>query len=249
MTHGAVRRRPHARHSEVAALRARLRPAQRTSATEQHRHSRRDAHPRAPSGVSSGAVGPAGVRSTCARTITTFGHRHRRRRRRRLGGAARAARHGRRPRLRLTLVAPDAEFSYRPLAVAEPFSLGRARPRAALAVRGGDRCRSGAVDALVGGRRRGPPDPVASTAGRAPTMRCWSRLGDVPSPEWRARGTWFPGGDRGTTPDCCATSRRATRSAWRWSYRPGAVWPLPAYELALTTAGEAARDGTGPIWR
>src|SRR6188472_1613599 len=29
-------------------------------------------------------------------------------------------------RVRLTLIAPDAEFSYRPLAVAEPFALGHA---------------------------------------------------------------------------------------------------------------------------
>ena len=30
-------------------------------------------------------------------------------------------------RVRLTLIAPDPDFSYRPLAIAEPFGLGRAQ--------------------------------------------------------------------------------------------------------------------------
>src|SRR5215207_8723964 len=52
-------------------------------------------------------------------------------------------------RISLTLVAPDPDFSYRPLAVAEPFALGRAHrvPLARFADEIGARL---VVDALVG---------------------------------------------------------------------------------------------------
>ena len=43
-------------------------------------------------------------------------------------------------RVSLRLIAPDPDFSYRPLAVAEPFAHGPCPPRAAQALRGRDRC-------------------------------------------------------------------------------------------------------------
>ena len=43
-------------------------------------------------------------------------------------------------RVSLRLIAPDPDFSYRPLAVAEPFGMGHAHHVPLEALRGRDRC-------------------------------------------------------------------------------------------------------------
>jgi sulfide:quinone oxidoreductase len=144
-------------------------------------------------------------------------------------------------RVALTLVAPDPDFTYRPLAVAEPFGVGHAERIAlrrftdevgAVFVRdaveavddasGEARLRSGgtiAFDALLlatGGRQ------VAGIEGAT---------------------TWWPGGD----PDVYGGLLRDIDEGYTKSVAivvpPGAVWPLPAYELALMTMGEARAMG------
>ena len=70
---------------------------------------------------------------------------------RRCSGCARS----RATRVRLTLVAPDPEFAYRPMAVAEPFAAGMAR-RVPLADVAADAHAELVADALVGRRRQRP---------------------------------------------------------------------------------------------
>ena len=77
-------------------------------------------------------------------------------------------------RVRLTLVAPDPDFSYRPLAVAEPFGLGHAH-RVPLSQFAEDAGAELVVDAARRRRRRGARACACATAARGRSTRCWSR--------------------------------------------------------------------------
>ena len=146
--------------------------------------------------------------------------------------------------LRIVLVAPSDEFAYRPLAVAEPFSLGHVRryplePIAAdfgaelvhdavVEVKAGERrvvCESGATldyGALVlaPGARAEPPLPHTITFGATGSRaRLDALLDDIRDGSCRDVAFLVP---------------------------PETSWSLPLYELALMTAGEAA-SGTR-VW-
>jgi sulfide:quinone oxidoreductase len=144
-------------------------------------------------------------------------------------------------RVRLTIVAPDPDFTYRPLAVAEPFGLGHAHrvPLAQLAEEIGAEV---VVDAVV----------AVDDAGREARLRDGgARAFDalLLAPGGRAVAgvegatTWWPGGD----PDVYGGLLRDIEEGYTKRLAivvpPGAVWPLPAYELALMTAGEAREMG------
>jgi sulfide:quinone oxidoreductase len=144
-------------------------------------------------------------------------------------------------RARLTIVAPDPDFSYRPLAVAEPFGLGHAHrvPLAQLAEETGAEV---IIDAVVG---------VDDAGGEARLRDGGTRAFDalLLAPGGRAVAgvegatTWWPGGD----PDIYGGLLRDIEEGYTKRLAivipPGAVWPLPAYELALMTAGEAREMG------
>jgi sulfide:quinone oxidoreductase len=144
-------------------------------------------------------------------------------------------------RARLTIVAPDPDFSYRPLAVAEPFGLGHAHrvPLAQLAEETGAEV---IIDAVVG---------VDDAGGEAQLRDGGTRAFDalLLAPGGRAIAgvegatTWWPGGD----PDIYGGLLRDIEEGYTKRLAivipPGAVWPLPAYELALMTAGEAREMG------
>jgi sulfide:quinone oxidoreductase len=139
-------------------------------------------------------------------------------------------------RARLVLVAPDADFSYRPLAVAEPFGLGHAH-RVPLsrfaedagaelvleAVTGVDDT-AGEVRLANGGRRRF--DALLLAPGGRP-------VAGVPGAT-----TWWPGGDSESYGGLLRDLDEGYAKSLAIVVPPGAVWPLPAYELALMTAGE-----------
>lgn len=144
-------------------------------------------------------------------------------------------------RVRLTLVAPDADFSYRPLAVAEPFAQGRAErvPLETVAADAGAELVRDAVVAVDDAAGlvllRGGGTVAFDALLLAPGARA---VEGVPGAT-----TWWPGGD----PDAYGGLLRDIEQGYTKRLAlvvpPGSVWPLPAYELALMTAGEARGMG------
>src|SRR3954452_1874819 len=144
-------------------------------------------------------------------------------------------------RVRLTLAAPDAEFTYRPLAVAEPFALGHAY-RVPLSRFAEDTGAELVIDAAVG---------VDDAAGRIQLRDTGERAYDAaiitpggrPVKGLEGAVTWWPGGDRETYAGLLQDIDEGYAKRIVIAVPPGAVWPLPAYELALMTAGQAADMG------
>jgi sulfide:quinone oxidoreductase len=150
-----------------------------------------------------------------------------------------------RDRVRLTLIAPDPDFSYRPLAVAEPFGLGHAH-RVPLKRFAADAGAELIVDAVVG---------VDDDAGEVRLHDGGSRAFDalIAAPGGRAvtgvKGatTWWPGGDAESYGGLLRDIEEGYAKTIAIVVPPGAVWPLPAYELALMTVGEAEAMGQSDV--
>jgi sulfide:quinone oxidoreductase len=144
-------------------------------------------------------------------------------------------------RARLTLVAPDPDFTYKPLAVAEPFGLGHAH-RVPLTRFAEDTGAELVIDALesvddgfgrarlAGGRIVHYDQLIVATGGR-------------PVPGIAGATTWWPGGDSEVYGGLLRDLDEGYAKRIAVVIPPGAVWPLPAYELALMTAGEARAMG------
>jgi sulfide:quinone oxidoreductase len=148
-------------------------------------------------------------------------------------------------RVRVTLIAPDPDFTYRPLAVAEPFALGRAHrvPLRTLAQETGAELVEDAVVAvddrahevrLRDGGTRGFDALLVAPGGRP--------VDGVPGAT-----TWWPGGDPEHYGGLLRDIEEGYTKRFAMVVPPGSVWPLPAYELALMTAGEARAMGQGDV--
>jgi sulfide:quinone oxidoreductase len=140
-------------------------------------------------------------------------------------------------RVGLTLIAPDPDFSYRPLAVAEPFALGHAH-RVPLKRFAEDTGAELVIDALT----------EVDDAGREAKLRDGgTRRYDalLVAPGGRAVSgvegatTWWPGGDPDVYGGLLQDIDQGYAKRVAIVVPPGVVWPLPAYELALMTIGEA----------
>jgi sulfide:quinone oxidoreductase len=144
-------------------------------------------------------------------------------------------------RVRLTLIAPDPDFTYRPLAVAEPFALGHAH-RVPLTRFAADAGAELVRDAVVGA-----DDAAGNVRLKDGGSRPYEAL--IVAPGGRAVAgvegatTWWPGGDSETYGGLL----RDIDEGFAIVIPPGAVWPLPAYELALMTAGEAHEMGHSDV--
>jgi sulfide:quinone oxidoreductase len=144
-------------------------------------------------------------------------------------------------RVRLTLAAPAPDFSYRPLAVAEPFAMGHAY-RVPLSEFAEDAGAELLVDATVG---------VDDADGRIRLRDGGERAYDAaliapggrPVAGLEGAVTWWPGGDPETYGGLLRDIDEGYAKRVVIAVPPGAVWPLPAYELALMTAGQAADMG------
>jgi sulfide:quinone oxidoreductase len=147
-------------------------------------------------------------------------------------------------RVELTLIAPDDHFSYRPLAVAEPFALGSAR-RTPLGDAARD-ARATFVHAAVTG---------VDVAGRAVTTSDGRTigydalvlaLGAAAEPAFAHAFTW----DDSSGVESLGGRLRDLEEGYTKRFAivipPGPGWPLPAYELALLIAGEARGMGVDP---
>jgi sulfide:quinone oxidoreductase len=150
-----------------------------------------------------------------------------------------------RERVRLTLIAPDPDFSYRPLAVAEPFGLGHAQ-RVPLKRVAADADAELIIDAVVG-----VDDAAREVRLRDGGTRSFEAL--IAAPGGRAvagvKGatTWWPGGDAEPYGGLLRDIDEGYAKRIAIVVPPGAVWPLPAYELALMTAGEAQAMGQSDV--
>ena len=156
-----------------------------------------------------------------------------------------AVRRALRDRARLTLIAPDPDFSYRPLAVAEPFGLGHAH-RVPLTRFAADTGAELVIDSVVG------VDDAARLAHLASgEARSFDAL--LLAPGGRAVAgvegatTWWPGGDSESYGGLLRDLEEGYAKRLAIVVPPGAVWPLPAYELALMTAGEAREMGQSDV--
>ena len=142
---------------------------------------------------------------------------------------------------RLTLIAPDPDFSYRPLAVAEPFGLGHAH-RVPIERFAADTDAELVIDAVVG-----VDDEAREVHLRDGGSRPFEAL--IVAPGGRAvagvKGatTWWPGGDAEPYGALLRDIDEGYAKRIAIVIPPGSVWPLPAYELALMTAGESRAMG------
>jgi sulfide:quinone oxidoreductase len=142
---------------------------------------------------------------------------------------------------RLTLIAPDEDFSYRPFAVAEPFGLGHAH-RVPLTRFAADTEAELVIDAVVGvddaNRRMHLRD-----GGSRPFEALLVAPGGRAVAGVKGATTWWPGGDAEPYGGLLRDIDEGYAKRIAIVIPPGAVWPLPAYELALMTAGEAQAMG------
>jgi sulfide:quinone oxidoreductase len=141
-------------------------------------------------------------------------------------------------RVALTLLSPEAEFVYRPMAVAQPFGRGHAK-----------RHRLGDIAASVGAEvvqaalaAVHDADQTALTADGEKLsydvlIVCVGAAGEPALPRVM---TWTPESDPEVFGGLLRDLEEGYASRVAFVVPPGAAWPLPAYELALMTAWDAS---------
>jgi sulfide:quinone oxidoreductase len=144
-------------------------------------------------------------------------------------------------RVALALVAPERDFTYRPLSVMEPFRLGEVKrfPLPVVAEAAGGELRHGAVTSVDTARRA-----VAIDGGDLSYDVLLLALGARPTPAV-ANALTFRGPEDGAAfaellEDALAGSVRSIVFALPLEAR----WPLPLYELALMTGSHLTDRGT-----
>jgi sulfide:quinone oxidoreductase len=148
-------------------------------------------------------------------------------------------------RARLTLIAPDPDFTYRPLAVAEPFGLGHAH-RVPLKRFAADTGAELVIDGVTG-VDDGARQVRLAEGGQRGFEALLLAPGGRPVAGVEGATTWFPGGDSETYGGLLRDLEEGYAKRLAIVVPPGSVWPLPAYELALMTAGEAQEMGQSDL--
>jgi sulfide:quinone oxidoreductase len=148
-------------------------------------------------------------------------------------------------RVALTLLAPEREFTFRPMAVAVPFARGHmqrrdladvARDTGAQFVRGA----LAEVDApareavLADGRRIGYDALLVA-------------VGAASEPAYSRVSTWTPDLDQEVFGGLLADLEEGYAKRVAFVVPPDVAWPLPAYELALMTAWDARDMGQDDV--
>jgi sulfide:quinone oxidoreductase len=145
-------------------------------------------------------------------------------------------------RVNVELVAPEQEFTYRPLAVAEPFRVGDVRrfPLATLAESAGAMLREGSVRAVDPQRR-----VLVTDREEVSYDALLLALGATPREAVPGAVTFTgPRDDQGLGAILDeATTGQAKKLAF--AVPDGVTWPLPAYELALLTQIHLGEAGVG----
>jgi sulfide:quinone oxidoreductase len=149
-----------------------------------------------------------------------------------------------RDRVDVTILAPEAKFTNRPMSVDEPFKPKRVRALklAEVAAEFGATWHRGTLDRVDHDRR------VALTAAgdEIPYDNLVLALGA--RPEWESAGEWYCDGHSGEANRLLLHQLREGHiSKVAYVKPPGPSWPLPLYDLALKTAADCAAHGRAGI--
>ncbi len=140
-------------------------------------------------------------------------------------------------RVEMTLVSPEREFVYRPMAVAAPFARGHAQ-RHRLA----DIANRLQVRLIPDGLER-VDDPSRSAITAAGDTLAYDALvvamGAGSEPAFARALTWTPESDAGVYGGLLGDLEEGYSKRVAFVVPDGVYWPLPAYELALMTAWDA----------
>lgn len=148
-------------------------------------------------------------------------------------------------RVRCTVLTPEPEFVYRPMAVAEPFGRGRAQ-HVALA-----RIAEDAGAELVHGELERVDDAARTaytTDGRALEYDALIvAVGAGSEPAFPHALTWTPESDADVFGGLLRDIEEGYVKQVAFVVPSGVAWPLPAYELALMTAWQADSMGQSDV--
>jgi sulfide:quinone oxidoreductase len=144
-------------------------------------------------------------------------------------------------RVGVEIVAPEPRFFYRPLAVAQPFALGEPRSYdlGDLAARAGASLTLGTVTAVDADAREAHTAAGSALGFDALLVAC----GAVPQPAVEGAITFRGPSDTEHISALLADAESGSIGSIAFSIPSGAVWSLPAYELALLTAARLAARG------
>jgi sulfide:quinone oxidoreductase len=144
-------------------------------------------------------------------------------------------------RVDVTLLSPQDDFVYRPLAVAEPFSMGHVHryPLSKLARDLGVRLVRGALDRVDTDQR------LVTTVDGEPLgfEALLVATGAKAEPALEQALTWWPEGDPEAFGGLLRDLEQAYTRKVAFVVPPQVAWPLPAYELALMTARQVKSMG------
>jgi sulfide:quinone oxidoreductase len=148
-------------------------------------------------------------------------------------------------RVALTLLAPERQFSYRPMAVAVPFARGHMQ-RFDLAdvarATGAEHVRGELAEVDVDAR-----EAVLSDGRRLGYDALLIAVGAASEPAYSRVTTWTPEFDHEVFGGLLADLEEGYAKRVAFIVPPDVAWPLPAYELALMTAWDARDMGQDDV--
>ena len=147
-------------------------------------------------------------------------------------------------RVDVTLVSPDSDFVYRPLAVGEPFGVAEAvrYPLASVA-------EDFDVELVHGELESVEPDAHRAHLSGGPALDYGVlvvALGARAYPAWEHVPVFRGSADAEETSALVGEVESGAVASLAFVVPRGVTWPLPVYELALLTAGRARRAGVQP---
>ena len=148
-------------------------------------------------------------------------------------------------RVEITLVAPEPDFTYKPLAVEEPFSHQPPEQRALdpIASEFGARFLQAAVERVDLADHR----VELSTGDRLEYTKLLVCVGGRPRPAFRQGATFQASGEPLHIDDLLTSAAAARSQRIAFVVPPGVTWPLPIYEVALMARRRAEALGLAQL--
>jgi sulfide:quinone oxidoreductase len=140
-------------------------------------------------------------------------------------------------RTELTLLSPDDEFVYRPMAIAEPFGRGRADRHPLVDIAADVEAEW--IKAALGEVDASGRTAITSTGQRLTYDALLIAVGAGSEPALRSVLTWTPETDAELFGGLLRDLDEGYVKQVAFVVPPGVAWALPAYELALMTAWQA----------